>query len=218
MCVSAGILFVSFKSVINIHTIKSPEILRSQDFFLYLDTDKLGKFFCNFHQDPLPHNRTAPYGLSRNFQDTMSGKPEKLRKFSHSDIEAVIGVIAVQAQLFAAGKTDPVGAGHFAAAVADIGVKHPCFFRKTDGGFLNIEHRRRHHFPRCRTLAHPWRLPRQCALLSAVTRGVTIPCKNNRVSNTDSCAETVRGYYPRRNDTVFGKPVPNYQLSTVNYL
>ena len=56
------------------------------------------------------------------------------------NIKSVVAFIAVQAQLLAAGQTNPVGTGGFTAAVAGVGVKEPCLLRQADGGFLHIEH------------------------------------------------------------------------------
>ena len=56
------------------------------------------------------------------------------------NIEAVIAFIAIQAKFPAAGEPDPVGAGGFAAAVADIGIEQPCLFGQTDCRFLHIKH------------------------------------------------------------------------------
>jgi len=55
-------------------------------------------------------------------------------------IKTVIGLVAIQAELFFTGQPDPIGPGAFAAAVADIGIKDPRFFRKMDLCLRYLEH------------------------------------------------------------------------------
>jgi len=55
-------------------------------------------------------------------------------------IKTVIGLVAIQAELFFTGQPDPIGSGAFAAAVADIGIKDPRFFRKLDLCLRYLEH------------------------------------------------------------------------------
>ena len=59
-------------------TIKSPEIVRFQDFSFVLGGKKFGEIFCYFPQNRLTHilthNRIAPNGQVSIFQNTMSMK------------------------------------------------------------------------------------------------------------------------------------------------
>ena len=59
-------------------------------------------------------------------------------------MKAVITAVAINAVFFISIKTDPIRASGLAAAVAGVGVKESGSFRKTDGGFLHIEHILRH--------------------------------------------------------------------------
>ena len=68
-------------------TIKSPEILRFQDFFLLFRGKKLEVKFCDFVENRLTHilthNRIAPSGQVWIFQNTMSTKSENPRNFQN---------------------------------------------------------------------------------------------------------------------------------------
>ena len=55
-------------------------------------------------------------------------------------MEAVVSLIAVQAQLLVSGQADPVAAGDFSAAAAHVRIKEPGLFRQGEGGFLHREH------------------------------------------------------------------------------
>ena len=54
-------------------------------------------------------------------------------------METVVFAAAIYAELFAAGESDPVGAGGFTAALTDIGIKNACLFGECDGGFLDCK-------------------------------------------------------------------------------
>ena len=66
-------------------TIKSPEIVRFQDFFLHFRCQKVRRKFCEFAEKRLTriltHNGLSPSGQVRIFQNTMSTKSEKPRYF-----------------------------------------------------------------------------------------------------------------------------------------
>ena len=55
-------------------------------------------------------------------------------------IKTVIRIIAIQAKLLITCKPDPVGAGDFSAAVANIRIEQPCLFGQPDRSFLDIKH------------------------------------------------------------------------------
>ena len=55
-------------------------------------------------------------------------------------MEAVVSLVAVQAQFFVPGQANPVAAGDFSAAAAHIRIKKPGLFRQGEGGFLHREH------------------------------------------------------------------------------
>ena len=60
--------------------------------------------------------------------------------FSCSDIEAVVGLVAIQAQFPAVRDANPVCTCRFTTAFADVGIKQARPFRKLDGRFLHVEH------------------------------------------------------------------------------
>ena len=68
-------------------TIKSPEIVRFQDFSCVLGVKKFKENLCDFLQNRLTHilthNRIAPGGQVGIFQNTMSTKSEKPRNFQN---------------------------------------------------------------------------------------------------------------------------------------
>ena len=68
-------------------TIKSPEIVRFQDFSCVLGIEKFEEKFYEFEENRLTHvlthNRIALSGQVRIFQNTMSTKSEKTEKFQN---------------------------------------------------------------------------------------------------------------------------------------
>ena len=72
--------------VISFSVLRAKKVLKSKDFRTFsciLGVKKFGEKLCEFAEKRLTHNRIAPSGQVRIFQNTMYNKSENLRKFQN---------------------------------------------------------------------------------------------------------------------------------------
>ena len=93
---------------------------------------------CDYFESSIPVVRKSPC----NTREMQKRLPQEgsLCYADRLNIKTVIALVAIQAQLITANQADPIGAGRFTTAIADVGMKYAGFFGKGDRGFPHIEH------------------------------------------------------------------------------